>query len=56
MIIYAENSVGYTNVADRVDLHEDLTFKDMYEGLELPRIVRPRAIPNIIEELRTTAV
>ena len=56
MTIYAENSVGYTNVADRVDLHEDLTYNDVYEGLKLPRVVRPRSIPNIIAELRTMAV
>ena len=52
MTIYAENSVGYTNTDDRVDLHEDLTFTDVYEGLTIPRIVRPRAVPGPIGELR----
>jgi hypothetical protein len=56
MVIYAENSVGYTNLTDRIDLHEDLTLKDVYEGLLLPRIVRPRTIPSAIAELRTTSV
>ena len=56
MVIYAENSVGYTNLTDRIDLHEDLIFTDVYEGLLLPRIVRPRTIPSAIAELRTTSV
>ncbi len=50
MTIYAENSVGYTNTDDRVDLHEDLSFTDIYEGLSIPRVVRPRAIPVPIVE------
>jgi hypothetical protein len=52
MTIYAENSVGYTNTEDRVDLHEDLIYTDVYEGLSLPRIVRPRAVPGPIVERR----
>lgn len=52
MTIYAENSVGYTNTDDRVNLHEDLSFFDVYEGLLLPRVVRPRAVPGIIIERR----
>jgi hypothetical protein len=52
MTIYAENSVGYTNTDDRVDLHEDLQFTDVYEGLSIPRIVRPRAVPGPIVERR----
>jgi hypothetical protein len=52
MTIYAENSVGYTNTDDRVNLHEDLSFFDVYEGLLLPRVVRPRAVPGIIVERR----
>jgi hypothetical protein len=52
MTIYAENSVGYTNLTDRVDLHEDLSYKDVYEGLEIPRVVRPRKIPGLLAELR----
>lgn len=52
MTIYAENSVGYTNTDDRVNLHEDLSFFDVYEGLLLPRVVRPRAVPGMIVERR----
>ena len=52
MTIYAENSVGYTNTEDRVDLHEDLIYTDVYEGLSIPRIVRPRAVPGLIVERR----
>jgi len=54
MTIYAENSVGYTNVTDRVDLHEDLVFTDIYEGRSIPRVVRPRTIPGVTPEVRTT--
>ena len=53
MVIYAENSVGYTNMVDRVELHEDLQFTDIYENLTIPRVVRPRFIPNVISEVRT---
>ena len=53
MTIYAENSVGYTNITDRVDLHEDLVFTDIYEGLSIPRVVRPRTIPGVPVEVRT---
>ena len=53
IVVYSENSVGYTNITDRIDLHEDLTFKDSYENLTLPRLVRPTTVPSIIEELRT---
>ena len=52
MTVYAENSVGYTNSDDRVNLHEDLIFTDVYEGLIVPRIVRPRAVPGLIVERR----
>ena len=52
MTIYAENSVGYTNATDRVDLHEDLIFTDIYEGLSVPRVVRPRTIAGVPVELR----
>ena len=53
MTIYAENSVGYTNVTDRVDLHEDLAFTDIYEGRSIPRVVRPRTIAGVPAEVRT---
>ena len=52
MVIYAENSVGYTNTTDRVELHEDLIFKDVYEGLLVSRVVRPRTTPSVIMEVR----
>jgi hypothetical protein len=52
MVIYAENSVGYTNTTDRVELHEDLIFKDVYEGLLISRVVRPRTTPSVIMEVR----
>jgi hypothetical protein len=60
MMIYSENSVGYTNVTDRVDLHEDLVYTDIqtliyadiYENLTIPRLVRPATVPAIIVEVR----
>ena len=52
MTIYAENSVGYTNVTDRVDLHEDLVFTDIYEGRSIPRVVRPRTLAGVKVEIR----
>lgn len=53
MVIYAENSVGFTNQTDKVDLHEDLTYTDVYENLvNLPRLVRPMAVPSLITEVR----
>lgn len=52
MVIYAENSVGYTNQADKIDLHDDLTYT-VYENLvDLPRLVRPMSVPSIITEVR----
>ena len=60
MVIYSENSVGYTNVTDRVDLHEDLVYTDIktliyadiYENLTIPRLVRPATVPRVITEVR----
>jgi hypothetical protein len=52
MVIYSENSVGYTNATDRIDLHEDLVYTDIYENLTIPRLVRPAAAPAIIVEVR----
>jgi hypothetical protein len=53
MVIYAENSVGYTNQTDKIDLHDDLTYSDVYENLvNLPRVVRPMTVPSIITEVR----
>ena len=52
MVIYSENSVGYTNVTDRVDLHEDLVYADIYENLTIPRLVRPASAPRVIAEVR----
>jgi len=53
VVVYSENSVGYTNITDRIDLHEDVRFTDSYENLTLPRLVRPVSVPSIVEELRT---
>ena len=53
IVVYSENSVGYTNITDRIDLHEDVRFTDSYENLTLPRLVRPVSVPSIVEELRT---
>lgn len=52
MVIYSENSVGYTNLEDKVDLHEDLIYSDSYENLTLPRLVRPVTVPAVIAEVR----
>jgi Fibronectin type III domain len=52
MRIYAENSVGFTNNENKVILHE-LSFKDIFEWLIVPRVVRPRTSPSIITEIRT---
>jgi hypothetical protein len=52
MIVYAENAVGYTNVSDRINLHVDLQFTDVYENLVIPRLVRPTMVPSIITEVR----
>jgi hypothetical protein len=53
VVVYSENSVGYTNITDRIDIHEDVRFTDSYENLTLPRLVRPVSVPSIVEELRT---
>jgi hypothetical protein len=52
MVIYAENSVGYTNTTDKIELHDDLTYNDVYENLVIPRIVRPMSVPSLITEVR----
>jgi hypothetical protein len=60
MVIYSENSVGYTNVTDRIDLHEDLVYTDIetliyadiYNNLTIPRLVRPATVPRVIAEVR----
>jgi hypothetical protein len=52
MRVYAENSVGFTNNENKVILHE-LSFTDMFEGLIVPRVVRPRTSPSVITEIRT---
>ena len=53
MKIYAENSVGFTNTENNVYLHELPLVDDIYEGLTVPRVLRPRTTPSIIAELRT---
>lgn len=60
MVIYSENSVGYTNATDRIDLHEDLVYTgietliyaDIYNNLTIPRLVRPATVPRVIAEVR----
>jgi hypothetical protein len=52
MIVYAENPVGYTNATDKINLHSDLQFTDIYENLVIPRLVRPTVVPSIITEVR----
>ena len=52
MIVYAENPVGYTNATDKINLHSDLQFTDIYENLVIPRLVRPTIVPSIITEVR----
>lgn len=53
VLFYAENSVGFTNTSDKVKLHVDLDYNDIYEVLTIPRVVRPRAVPAILTELRS---
>ena len=52
MVIYSENSVGYTNATDRIDLHEDLIYSDIYENLTIDRLVRPATVPRVMAEVR----
>ncbi len=52
MIIYAENTVGYTNTNERTNLHTEFQFTDVYENLIIPRLVRPTSVPSIIIEAR----
>ena len=52
MVLYAENAVGYTNASDKINLHTDLQFTDVYENLTIPRLVRPTSLPSIIREVR----
>jgi hypothetical protein len=54
MKVYAESAVGFTNEENKVKLHEIITFKDVYERLTVPRMVRPMTIPSIITEIRTS--
>ena len=52
MKIYAENRVNFTNDENKIKLHE-LPLKDIYEGVLVPRVLRPRTNPSIIDEVRT---
>jgi hypothetical protein len=52
MVFYSENSVGYTNTIDKINLHDEIQLSDIYENLTLPRLVRPISVPSIITELR----
>ena len=53
MRIYAENSVGFTNNENKVMLPDDVSFTDIFEGLTVTRVLRPRTTPSVIAELRT---
>jgi len=55
VVFYAENSVGFTNTSDKVELNVDLVYNDIYEVLTIPRVVRPRAVPAILTETRIVA-
>lgn len=52
VLVYAENSVGYTNTIDKISLHADLQLTDVYENLTIPRLVRPTSLPSIVREVR----
>jgi hypothetical protein len=55
--IYAENLVGFTNTANHLKLHQDITgtnaIKEIYENQIIDRVVRPRTIPSMITEERS---
>jgi len=53
MKIYAESSLGFTNEENKVKLQDLLQFTDIFEGVPVPRRVRPKTIPSLITELRT---
>lgn len=53
MQFYAENLVSFTNEQNKVNLHTDLAYIDVFEGFLVPRVVRPRTFPSIIDEIRT---
>lgn len=52
MKIYAESSLGFTNEENKVKL-QDLVYTDIFEGILVPRRIRPKTIPDVIQELRT---
>lgn len=53
MQLYAENLVSFTNEQNKVNLHSELVYTDVFEGFLVPRVVRPRTFPSIIDEVRT---
>jgi hypothetical protein len=53
MKIYAESSLGFTNEENKVKLQDLPDLVDIFEGLPVPRRVRPRTTPSVIVELRT---
>ncbi len=53
MKIYAESSLGFTNEENKVKLQDLLQFTDIFEGVSVPRRVRPKTIPSLIAEIRT---
>jgi hypothetical protein len=52
MRIYAESSIGLTNEESKVKL-QDLSYTDIFEGISVTRVVRPRTTPSVISEIRT---
>lgn len=52
MRIYAESSIGLTNEENKVKI-QDLPYTDIFEGLSVARVVRPRTTPSVISEIRT---
>lgn len=53
MKIYAESSLGFTNEENKVKLQDLRDLVDIFEGLPVPRRVRPKTTPSVIVELRT---
>lgn len=51
MKIYAESSLGFTNEENKVKLQDLPDLVDIFEGLTVPRRVRPRTTPSVIAEL-----
>ena len=53
ILIFAENSVGFTNTADKVKLYDlSVSLTTPYENILVQRYVRPMNVPNTINENR----